>query len=182
MRKRSRILWAPLAISAAALAAGLAGLALARDWKVLLAFPVCFTMTEISGVCMDRSLLPDAPDAHPGPAWAQAVLSAARPLLVFCMLGLSWSLIRHFSAVKAEGSWYHAGLYLGSALLPWGYRCRDAAGRLIRWTVFMLAFAAAVCLAVGNVWTCLLAYLLMAASLVLVPAGLRILRGKEAAR
>ena len=137
------MMWVLMAVSAAALAAGLAGIVLAGDWKLLLVLPVGMGLTHGFSELHFRNvakLEKKLAEHQKAVGWIDAAFSA---FVLATALMLPMLLIGRFTAFKDDGRWMKICWYAGLAIMPWGYGWRDATERYERWVAFLCVAAIA---------------------------------------
>lgn len=129
-------MWVPMVLSAAALAAGLVGIVLTGDWKLLLVLPVGMGLTHGLTTMSFREVMKGGEfrKAHPKVlGWVDAVFSA---FILSTALAVPMELIGRFTAFRDDGQWVKICWFAGVSVVPWGYGWRDAAGRFVQWVAF----------------------------------------------
>ena len=123
--------------SAAALVAGLVGIVLSGDWKLLLAFPAGMGLTHGFAEIRFRKAVKGEKmlvGHEKAIGWIDAAFSA---FVLASALMLPMLLIGRFTAFKDDGRWVKICWYAGLAVMPWGYWWRDAIERFVRWVAFL---------------------------------------------
>ena len=143
-----------MALSGAALAAGLTGVVLAGEWKLLLVVAAATGLSEGIGLIdfmevlrKTREVLEKRKaalvakfgvdinmDAMYG--WFDAIVAA---LVTFTTVAMAMILMARFSTSTMETRWVKASLLLGCACVPWCYRYGSANERYRKWSVFVVA-------------------------------------------
>lgn len=158
MSDKRGILWFPALASAAALVAGLAGIALCGDWKLLLAFPVGFALCEITAnIDFIETLRKNRADfdrindritngkgskfdSEKFISWFDCIGAA---LGAFVAMTMAFCLVDRFTAFRGDWLWVKACWSAGCAIVPWTCTYKDAAGRFRRWVHFASVFGLA---------------------------------------
>lgn len=158
MSDKRGILWFPALASAAALVAGLAGIALCGDWKLLLAFPVGFALCEIAAnIDFIETLRKNRADfdrindritngkgskfdSEKFISWFDCIGAA---LGAFVAMMMAFYLVDRFTAFRGDWLWVKACWSAGCAIVPWTCTYKDAAGRFRRWVHFASVFTLA---------------------------------------
>ena len=166
------MMWVPMVVSAAALAAGLVGIALAGDWRLLLVVAAATGLSETVGFIRLTDVLmrnrKEFDEHHarvcdkmgvkvdPGKmiGWIEAVIAA---FVTFTSVVMAMILMARFSTSFADARWMKVCLFLGCACVPWCYRSHSADDRFRKWSIFAVAACAAACLAVFPGWPLMLA-------------------------
>lgn len=156
-------MWLPMALSGAALAAGLAGVALTGEWKLLLVLAAATGLSEAIGLINFGEALKDTReefekhkekmvaklgvnvDTDKMFGWFDAIAAA---LVTFTAVVMAMILVERFSASGSAARWVKVCLFLGCACVPWCYRSYGANERFRKWTVFAVAAFTAVWLMV----------------------------------
>lgn len=146
-------MWLPMGVSAVALAAGLAGVVLTRDWRLLLVVAAMMGLSEgIGFVCFSelfkrgrdieewKAKAGEKPGSRVKPAkvigWIDAV---AAGLMTCTAVMFAMYLQSRFSASFADARWVKVCLFLGCACVPWCYRSSCSEERFRKWSVFAVA-------------------------------------------
>ena len=158
MSDKRGILWFPTLASAAALVAGLAGVVLSGDWKLLLVFPVGFAFCEIfTNIDFAEALRKNRPDferigkriangrdakfdSEKFIAWFDCIGAAIGS---FTVMAITFCLVGRFTAFRGDWSWIKACWFAGCAIVPWTCGYKDAAGRFRRRVHFAAVFTVA---------------------------------------
>ena len=154
MSEACKIMWLPMVLSGAALAAGLAGVALAGEWKLLLVLAAATGLSEAIGLINFGEALKDTReefekhkekmvaklgvnvDTDKMFGWFDAIAAA---LVTFTTVAMAMILMARFSTSFTEARWVKVCLFLGCACVPWCYRSYGANERFRKWTVFAVA-------------------------------------------
>ena len=148
-------MWLPMAVSAAALIAGLAGVVHTRDWRLLLVVAAATGISEVTGLIsifdvfkrnrqeieerhakISAKLGSATIDADRMFGWADAIAAA---LTTYTAVVMAMILTQRFSTCLAEARWVKVCLFLGCACVPWCYRARSANEGFRKWSVFAVA-------------------------------------------
>lgn len=158
MSEKRSIMWFPMLVSAAALAAGLAGIVLCGDWKLLLAFPVGFAICEITAnVDFNEALRKNRADfdrindritkgkgakfdSEKFISWFDCIGAA---LGAFVAMMMAFYLVDRFTAFRGDWLWVKACWSAGCAIVPWTCICKNSADRFRRWIQFASVFGLA---------------------------------------
>ena len=158
MNGKRSIMWFPMLASAAALAAGLAGIALCGDWKLLLAFPVGFALCEITAnIDFIETLRKNRADfdrindritngkgskfdSEKFISWFDCIGAA---LGAFVAMMMAFYLVDRFTAFRGDWLWVKACWSAGCAIVPWTCICKNSADRFRRWIQFASVFGLA---------------------------------------
>ena len=149
----------PMAVSAAALAAGLAGVAITGDWRLLLVVAAAMGLSEGVGfICFTEIFKRNREEFEERNAkfgdkfgktfdpekmmgWIDAVAAA---MVTFTVVAMAMILMERFSTSFAEARWVKVCLFLGCACVPWCYRASNANVRFRKWAIFAVAAFTAV--------------------------------------
>ena len=137
MNKARKIMWVPMVMSAVALAAGMAGVVITGDLKLLLAVSVNMGFTYVlMALGVGQALKSGSVLAgHPKAAgWLDAFTKA---FVISAALQVPMGLISRFSAFGDEWRWVKICLYAGIAIMPWGYCWTNAVERYRGWVAFV---------------------------------------------
>ena len=163
MNERRKIMWLPMAVSGAALAAGLVGIVLTGDWRLLLVVAAATGLSEAIGLINFGEALKDTReefekhkekmvaklgvniDTDKMFGWFDAIAAA---LVTFTTVAMAMILMARFSTSLLETRWVKVCLFLGCACVPWCYCYESANERFRKWTIFAVAAFSAVWLMV----------------------------------
>lgn len=143
MALRKRVLLVPAIASFLALMAGVVGLAVAGDWKMLLAIAPNFALTELLADYNPADCLKDGSvkDRHAAVSVVCELVGSSS--VTALMLMLPTVLMTHFGDGALAWTWYHACLYAGCVVLPWGYLEVSDRNHMLLWGIFGFAFLGA---------------------------------------
>ena len=151
-------MWLPMAVSAAALAAGLVGIVLTGEWRLLLVVAAATGLSETIGLINFGEALKDTReefekhkakmvaklgvnvDTDKMFGWFDAIVAG---LVTFTPVAMAMILMARFSSSGSDARWVRVCLFLGCACVPWCYRSYGANERFRKWTVFAVAVIAA---------------------------------------
>lgn len=145
------------------MAAGLAGIALTGDWRLLLVVAGATGLSEAIGLINFGEALKDTReefekhkekmvakmgvniDTDKMFGWFDAIAAA---LVTFTAVVMAMILVDRFSASGSEARWVKVCLFLGCACVPWCYCYGSANERFRKWSIFAVAAFTAVWLTV----------------------------------
>ena len=163
MSEMRKVMWLPTAVSGAALAAGLVGIVLTGDWRLLLVVAAATGLSEAIGLINFGEALKDTReefekhkakmvakmgvniDTDKMFGWFDAIAAA---LVTFTTVAMAMILMARFSTSFTDARWVKVCLFLGCACVPWCYCYGSANERFRKWTVFAVAAFSAVWLTV----------------------------------
>lgn len=147
-------MWVPMVVSTAALAAGLTGVVLTGDWRLLLVVAAAMGLSEAVGfICFTEIFKRNREEFEEQNAkfgdkfgktfdpekmmgWIDAV---AASLVTFTTVAMAMILMERFSVCFSEARWAKVCLFLGCACVPWCYRGSNANVRFRKWSIFAVA-------------------------------------------
>lgn len=138
---KQQVMWVPAVVTGICLAVGLAGVCWTGDWRLLLVVPPSFVLTDLlDGFGFER-MLAQQPIGVEHPRFPYGFELFARTIVLVTALVLPMVLMDRYASPPLQWNWYRIFLFMGVAVMPWGYVVRSVENRFTRHLMFSFTLA-----------------------------------------